>query len=118
MQRPVSGYNQKDMEKHSKEQEKNHKKLADNANPKSKKNYVSRLVDAAAEVMEAGERYVHNDFAYRNAPMPLKTQNWKKSVENDKKTRDAERGQFFGALLQGREYDSQGKQIKKSNKKK
>lgn len=119
MQRPVSGYNQKDMEKHSKEQEKNHKKLADNANPKTSKNYFERLIDAAGEAVEAGERYVKAKYVYDKLPAPMKTPQRTKDLEQMKDEVRQERGQYFGALVKGAEYDSEGKQIKKkSNKKK
>ena len=88
------------------------------AKKKSNKNYFSRLIDAAGEAMEAGERYVTNDAAYRNAPLPMKTPEWRERVERDEEARRQERGQYFGALLQGRQYDSQGNQIKKKSDKK
>ena len=42
MQRPVSGYNQNELEKLAKEQEKAHKKLSESANPKSQEKPVKK----------------------------------------------------------------------------
>jgi hypothetical protein len=92
------------------------KKTAAKSTPKSNNGYVSRLVDAAAEATGAGEDYVKAKFVYDRAPLPVKTPNRTKALKQMKERVREERGQFFGALLQGRQYDSQGKLIKAKNK--
>lgn len=84
---------------------------------KSKKGYFSRVVDAAGEATEAGEAYVKSKYVYDKLPAPMKTPQRTKRLQQMKDQVRQERGQYFGALLQGRQYDSEGKLIKKAKKK-
>lgn len=80
-------------------------------------NYISNVVGAAAEATEAGETYMRNKFAYNKLPAPMKTPKRTKALEEMKDQVRQERGQYFGALLQNRQYDSTGRQIKAKKKK-
>jgi hypothetical protein len=93
------------------------KKAASKPTAKSNKSYFSRIIDAAGEATGAGEAYVKAKYVYDKLPAPMKTQNRTKTLKQMKERVREERGQYFGALLQGRQYDSQGKLIKKAKKK-
>jgi hypothetical protein len=77
------------------------------------KNYINNVIDQAGEATSAGESYVKAKFVYDRLPAPMKTPNKTKQLEQMKDRVRQERGQYFGALLQNRQYDSADKQIKK-----
>jgi len=92
------------------------KKNAFKSTPKSNKGYFSRLIDAAGEATGAGEAYLKAKYVYNKLPAPMKTQNRTKTLKQMGERVREERGQYFGALLQGRQYDRQGNIIKAKNK--
>lgn len=92
------------------------KAVAKKAAPKSNKGYFSRMIDAAGEATGAGETYVKAKYVYDKLPAPMKTQSRTKTLKQMKERVREERGQYFGALLQGRQYDAQGKLIKATKK--
>lgn len=50
MQRPISGYNQNELEKLAKEQEKAHKKLSESANPKMQEKPTRKKKDQEIDI--------------------------------------------------------------------
>ena len=81
-------------------------------------NWLSNAVDAAEEATRAGKNYMEHKKAYNKLPAPMKTPKRTEEILQMKDRVRQERGQYFGALLQGRQYDKSGKQIKAKNKKK
>ena len=81
------------------------------------KRYFENVVDQAGEATSAGESYVKAKFVYDKLPAPMKTPKRTKQLEQMKDQVRQERGQYFGALLQNRQYDGSGKLIKAKKKK-
>ncbi len=84
----------------------------------SVKRWLSNTVDEGYQATRAGKNYQETKSAYDKLPAPMKTPAKTKEVQRAKERVKTERGQFVGALLQNRQYDMSGKQIKAKKKKK
>ena len=80
------------------------------------KGYFNNVIDQAGEATNAGEAYVKAKYVYDRLPAPMKTPQRTKVLNQMKEEVREERGQYFGALLQNRQYDSSGKLIKGKKK--
>jgi hypothetical protein len=83
----------------------------------SAKRWLNNVVNEAGEATNAGEAYVKAKYVFDRLPAPAKTQDKFKTLAEMKERVRQERGQYFGALLQNRQYDGSGKQIKAKKKK-
>jgi hypothetical protein len=79
-------------------------------------NYFNNVIDQAGEATGAGEAYIKAKYVYDRLPAPMKTPQRTETLEQMKERVREERGQYFGALLQNRQYDKSGKQIKGKKK--
>lgn len=79
--------------------------------------YFENVVDQGGEATGAGEAYLKAKFVYDRLPAPMKTQGRTKQLQQMKERVREERGQYFGALLQNRQYDGSGELIKAKKKK-
>ena len=82
------------------------------------KRYINNVVDQAGEATNTGRNYLEAKYAFNKLHAPAKTQEKFKELERMKDAVREERGQYFGALLQNRQYDESGKLIKAKKKKK
>ena len=80
------------------------------------KDYFNNVIDQAGEATNTGEAYVKAKYVYDRLPAPMKTPQRTKTLNQMKERVREERGQYFGALLQNRQYDSSGKLIKGKKK--
>jgi hypothetical protein len=81
------------------------------------KSWFSNSIDEAEQATTAGRNYLESKYIYNKLPAPMKTPQKTKALKEMKERVREERGQYFGALLQGRQYDGSGKQIKSKQKK-